>query len=155
VLSTSHSPSLLGPAPPGSDGQTSKRSTVNVWATVCKTVRPMLWNRGLSCLSVLSVMLVYCGQTVGTWMDQDDTWYGGRPRLWPRHVRWEPSSSPKRGTAPPPNFHCHLSGSNAVTLTENGSFSEFSLATCVVGERIQQYDDWLLMRVLLQLVIQQ
>ena len=39
-------------------------------------------------LSVLSVCLclsvtVYCGQTVN-WMDQDATWYGGRPR--PR--RW-------------------------------------------------------------------
>jgi len=33
------------------------------WATVCKTVRPMLSAR---CLSVcLSVTLVYCGQTVG------------------------------------------------------------------------------------------
>jgi len=36
------------------------------WATVCKTVRPMLSDRCLSCLSVLSVTLVYCGQTVGT-----------------------------------------------------------------------------------------
>ena len=38
------------------------------WATVCKTVRPMLSDRCLSCLSVcpvLSVTLVYCGQTVG------------------------------------------------------------------------------------------
>jgi len=39
-------------------------------ATVCKTVRPMLSDRCLSCLSVslsvcLSVTLVYCGQTVG------------------------------------------------------------------------------------------
>jgi len=35
------------------------------WATVCKTVRPMLSDRCLSCLSVcLSVTLVYCGQTV-------------------------------------------------------------------------------------------
>jgi len=32
------------------------------WATVCETVRPMLSDRYLS---VLSVMLVYCGQTVG------------------------------------------------------------------------------------------
>jgi len=32
------------------------------WAAVCKTVRPMLSDR---CLSCLSVMLVYCGQTVG------------------------------------------------------------------------------------------
>ena len=42
------------------------------WATVCKTVGPMLSDRCLSCLSVcpvclsvcLSVTLVYCGQTV-------------------------------------------------------------------------------------------
>jgi len=32
-------------------------------ATVCKTVRPVLSDR---CLSVLSVTLVYCGQTVGS-----------------------------------------------------------------------------------------
>ena len=41
------------------------------WATICKTVRPMLSDRCpvypvcLSCLR-LSVMLVYCGQTVGS-----------------------------------------------------------------------------------------
>ena len=36
------------------------------WATVCKTVRLMLWDRCLSCLSAcLSVTLVYCGQTAG------------------------------------------------------------------------------------------
>ena len=33
-------------------------------AIVCKTVRPMLSDRCLSC-PVLSVPLVYCGQTVG------------------------------------------------------------------------------------------
>jgi len=41
------------------------------WATVCKTVRPMPSDRCLSCpvMSVcLSVMLVYCGQTVG-WIE--------------------------------------------------------------------------------------
>jgi len=45
------------------------------WATVCKTVHPMLSDRCPACLSVLSlclsvclsVTLVYCGQTVG-WM---------------------------------------------------------------------------------------
>jgi len=31
------------------------------WATICKTVRPMLSDR---CLSCLSVTLMYCGQTV-------------------------------------------------------------------------------------------
>jgi len=48
----------------------------NLWANVCKTVRPMLSDRCLSSLSVslsvlsclsvcLSVTLVYCSQTVG------------------------------------------------------------------------------------------
>jgi len=32
------------------------------------------------------------------WMDQDTTWYGGRPRPRPHCVTWR-SSSPKRGTA--------------------------------------------------------
>jgi len=35
------------------------------WAAICKTVRPMLSDPCLSCLSVLSVTLVYCAQTVG------------------------------------------------------------------------------------------
>ena len=33
------------------------------WATVCKTVRPMLCDHFPVCLSVLSVTMVYCGQT--------------------------------------------------------------------------------------------
>jgi len=38
------------------------------------------------------------------WMDQDVTWYGGRPQPRPHCARWEPSSpSPKMGTASP-NF---------------------------------------------------
>jgi len=50
------------------------------WSTVCKTVRPML---SVRCLSVfLSVCLCL---DIGVlwpngWMDQDETWYGGRPR---------------------------------------------------------------------------
>jgi len=35
---------------------------LHFWATVCKTVRPILSDR---CLSCLYVTLVYCGQTVG------------------------------------------------------------------------------------------
>jgi len=35
------------------------------WATVCKTVRPILLNRCLSVCPVLSVTMVYSGQTVG------------------------------------------------------------------------------------------
>ena len=36
------------------------------WVTICKTVHPMLSDYCSVCLSVLSVMLVYCGQTVGS-----------------------------------------------------------------------------------------
>ena len=35
------------------------------WATVCKTVRPMLSVALAVCPVCLSVMLVYCGQTAG------------------------------------------------------------------------------------------
>jgi len=34
------------------------------------------------------------------WMDQDATWYGGRPRSWPHCVRWR-LTHPERTTAPP------------------------------------------------------
>ena len=55
------------------------------------------------------------------WIDQDATWYGGRPRPRPHCVRWGPSSLPKKGQSP--NFRpmsivakrldgsrCHLVG---------------------------------------------
>jgi len=39
-------------------------------------------------------------------MDQNATWYGGRPRPRPHCARWEPSSpSPKRGNSP--QFSAH------------------------------------------------
>ena len=34
------------------------------------------------------------------WMDQDTTWYGGRPRPRPHCVRWGPSSPPKGHSSP-------------------------------------------------------
>jgi len=37
------------------------QKAVCIWTTVCKTIRPMLSDR---CLSCLSVTLMYCGQTV-------------------------------------------------------------------------------------------
>jgi len=74
------------------------------WATVCKTVRPVLSDRSLSvclsvCLSVLScpvcpvlsVTLVYCGQTVG-WI---------KMKLGMHIVLdGDPAAPPERGTAP-------------------------------------------------------
>ena len=125
------------------------------WATVCKTVRPMLSDRCPVCpvLSVLSVTFVHCGQTVGRikmklgkqvglgpdhivlngdptppplkghnsppnfgayllrpngCMDQDVTWYGGRPRPRRLCVRWGPRL-PKRGRGrAPPKFSAHV-----------------------------------------------
>ena len=38
---------------------------LSFWATVCKTVRPILLDHCPVCLCVISVTLVYCGQTVG------------------------------------------------------------------------------------------
>ena len=64
------------------------------WATVCKTVRPMLAVRSLS---VLSVTLVYCGQTVGRIKMKLGMQYGGRLSLG-EFVRWGPSPPPERGT---------------------------------------------------------
>jgi len=64
------------------------------WATVCKTVRPMLSDR---CLSVSLSVCPVCNVGVlwpSGWMDQNETWHADRPRPWPHCVRWE------RGTAP-------------------------------------------------------
>jgi len=38
------------------------------------------------------------------WVDQDATWYGGRPRLRRHCVRWRPSSPPRKGAQQPPLF---------------------------------------------------
>jgi len=35
------------------------------------------------------------------WMDQDETWHGGRPRPRPNCVRWIPSSSHRKGHSSP------------------------------------------------------
>jgi len=41
-------------------------------------------------------------------MDQDVTWYGGRPRLRRLCVRWGPSPLPPKGAEPPPQFSAHF-----------------------------------------------
>ena len=63
------------------------------WATVCKTVCPMLLVHWLSVLSVC--LWRWC--IVAKRLD------GGRPRLRPHCVTWGLSSAPQRVTAPP-NF---------------------------------------------------
>jgi len=77
-------------------------SVFGFWATVCKTVRPMLLGRCLSCPVCLSLCDVRVLWPNG-WTNQDatSTWYGGMPRPRRHCVRWGPSSPPtqKGGTA--------------------------------------------------------
>jgi len=64
---------------------------------LCKTIRPVLPDRCpvLSCLSVLSVMLMYCGQTVGMIKMK----LGMRVDLGPGHIvlDGDPAGPPQRG----------------------------------------------------------
>jgi len=76
------------------------------WATVYKTVRPMLSDRCpvLSCLSCLSVTLVYCGQTVG-WIKLK---LGLQVGLGPSHIvlDGDPPHPPPKGHSP--QFSAHI-----------------------------------------------
>jgi len=76
------------------------------WATVCKTVRSMLWDRCLSCLSVsLSVTLVYCGQMVG-WIKMP---LGMEVGLGRRHTVLDGDPAPPKGAQQsPPHFSAHV-----------------------------------------------
>jgi len=70
------------------------------WVTICKTVCPML----SECCPICPVCLSVCNVGVlwpNGWMDQHETWHGGRLRPQSHCVRCEPSSPPiKRGTPP-------------------------------------------------------
>ena len=68
------------------------------WATVCKTVRPMLSVCCLSVCPVLSVTLVYCGKTVGRIKMK----LGVQVGLEPGHtvLSGDPAPPPLKGTAP-------------------------------------------------------
>ena len=57
------------------------------------------------------------------WMDQDATWYGGRPRPHRHCVRFELSSAPTRGTPASPIFGSCL-------LWPNGRSSQLLLSSC-------------------------
>jgi len=56
------------------------------------------------CLSVGACVLSVCNVGIlwsHGWMDQNETWHGGRPRPWPHCVRWGPSSPSHKGAQPP------------------------------------------------------
>jgi len=55
------------------------------------------------CLSVCDVGLL----SPNGWMDEDETWHGGRTRPWPHCVRWGLSFSPK-GHIPPFQILAHV-----------------------------------------------
>jgi len=81
------------------------------WATVCKTVRPMLSDRCLSvCLSVCPVLSVCNVHPLwpNGWTDQDETWRASRPRPWPHCVRWGPCCASPKGEAQPLQFSAHI-----------------------------------------------
>jgi len=77
------------------DAQRSVLAIPGFWAIVCKTVHPMLSDR-CQCLSVLSVTLAYCGQTVG-WIKMKLGMHAGRPHPRPHCARMGPSSPPPKG----------------------------------------------------------
>jgi len=77
------------------------------WATVCKTVRPIPSDRCLSCLSVALVELWPNG-----WMDQGETWYGGRPSD-------RPSSTSTKGHSP--QFSVHVYCDQTVAMIRSTS----------------------------------
>jgi len=89
---------------PIADGMINQQTIC--WASVCKTVNPMLSVRCLSCLScpVCNVRVLW----PNGWTDQDETWHAGRPRPWPHCVRWGPSSPPLKGHSPPAQFSVHI-----------------------------------------------
>jgi len=59
------------------------------------------------------------------WMDQDDTWYGRRPRPRRHCVRWGPSSPPQKGdTTALPNFR-------PISIVAKRSLSQQLLSSCM------------------------
>jgi len=88
------------------NGYEGNTHTVWFWATVCKTVRPMLSNRcpvSLSC-PVLSMTLVYCCQTVG-WIKMK---LGMQVGLGSGHIvlDGDPAPLPQKGQSP--QFSAHV-----------------------------------------------
>ena len=81
------------------------------WATVCKTVRPMLSDRCLSC-PVCDVGVLW----PNGWTDPDETWQAGRSLPWPHCDRLR-SRSPSLKEAQAPIFGPYL-------LWTNGSMDQ-------------------------------
>ena len=74
--------------------------------------------RTVVCLSVLFVYDVGVLWPNG-WMDQDSTWYGGRPRPNRYCVRWGPSSPHGKGSRTRPHFSANVYCSQTVAHLNN------------------------------------
>jgi len=74
---------------------------IRVWATVCKTVRPMLSDR---CPVCPSVTFVYSGQTV----ERIKMKLGMQVGLVPGHIVLDGSSPSPKGLSPPSEFFAHV-----------------------------------------------
>jgi len=89
-LSLGHIVSDRNPASPQKGAQQPPPRFCGLCTDACKSANCglcLLWSNG--------------------WMDQDTTWYGGRP--WPRRhcVRWDPAP-PRKGAQQPPTFLAHF-----------------------------------------------
>jgi len=80
----------------------SSERLMGFWATVCKTVRHILSDRCLLCLSVLSVTFVHCGQTT-EWIKMK---LGMQVGLGPDHIVLDggPVPAPLKWQSPRLNF---------------------------------------------------
>jgi len=100
--------------------------TISFWATVCKTVRP-------TCLSCLSLTLIYCGQTV-RWIKMP---LGTEVSLSPGHIVLDGDPAPLTGAQQPlpnvsPHFYCgqtvaHLSNYRALISKSSVANKSFPL----------------------------
>jgi len=73
-----------------------------------------LCHRTVVCLSVYNVGVLWPNGR----MDQDATWYRGRPRPGPHCVRWRPSSPHGKGHSSPP-FSAHVYCDQTVAYLSN------------------------------------
>jgi len=100
---------------------------LSFWATVC------IKRFAICYRTVVCPVCHVCDDDVlwpNGWMDQDATWHGGRPRLRPHCVRWEPSSPMERGTAAP-----HFSG--RCLMWPNGRPSQQLLSSCYMSKALK------------------
>jgi len=76
------------------------QAIAEIWRFYDSTVRPMLSDHCLSCLSCLWRWCIVAKRLDGS----NETWHAGRPRPWPHCVRWGSSSPCSKGAQPLPNF---------------------------------------------------